>query len=108
MSIRIQNEAITGSSASEVSRSEDIARSGANGGNRVSGADPQNRDRVELSGLSDVLSNALDVSKSQHSEKVRQLAALHASGRYTVDSMRVSHAIVSEAIGSGTAKSGMK
>jgi hypothetical protein len=103
MSIRIQSESLTGSSISELSRSEEIARSGAGGARPASGTDAHGHDRVELSGLSDRLTDFLAAANVEHSTKVRQLAAVYAAGRYTVDSMRVSRAMIAESM--GTAKS---
>jgi len=105
MSIRIQTEALTGGNVSEASRADEIARSAPGGTKPASGRDAQDADRVELSGLSDHITNALRATEAGHSEKVRQLTALYASGRYTVDSERVSRAMVSEALGAAAPKS---
>jgi len=106
MSIRIQSEALTGNSVSELSRAEDVARSTSAGTRPISGGSSQNRDRVELSGLSDGLTDALAAANVEHSDRVRRVAALYAAGTYTVDSRRLSSAIVSQAIGSRPVQSG--
>src|SRR5579872_3301339 len=96
MSIRIYNEGMSGASAPETSRAQDVARTiGGNRPNQGSGASGE--DQVHISSLSESLST----QSVHHSNHVQSLKALYQAGRYHVDAASVSHAVVNNAIQSG-------
>ena len=100
MSIRIYNEGLSGASAPETSRTQEISRGGA--GNRANqGSGAGGEDQVQISSLSETLSN----HAAQRTAHVQNLKALYESGRYQVNAADVSHAIVGAAIQGGTAGS---
>jgi anti-sigma28 factor (negative regulator of flagellin synthesis) len=100
MSIRIQNDGVTGSAASETSRTQDVVQigSGSRSGSRGGGA----TDSVQLSSLSGQIADASSASQAAQAGRVRQLAALYSSGRYQVDPMAISRALVSQSIQGGS------
>ena len=100
MSIRIQNDGLAGTAASETSRTQDIVQVGSGGsraGSRISGSS----DQVEISSLSSQIADASTASQAAQANRVRQLAAMVSSGRYQVDSLSLSRAMVSQAIQAG-------
>jgi hypothetical protein len=102
MSIRIHNEALPGTSVSELSRAEEVSRSAKDGSKSISGAGITGGDQVELSSLSGSISQALTAAAAHQSGKVQHLAALYASGKYNVNSVDLGRAIVSQTIGSSS------
>ena len=101
MSIRIQNDGLTGTAASETSRTQDLLQVGGKGnrtGSRVGGSG----DSVEISSLSGQIADASSAAQASQASRVRQLASLFSTGRYQVDSMALSGSLVSHAIQAGS------
>ena len=101
MSIRIQNDGMTGTAASEASRTLDVVQIGS-GGSRSSSRTGASTDRVEISSLSGQIADASSASAAAQANRVSQLAALYASGRYQVDSSALSRAMVSQSLQAGS------
>jgi anti-sigma28 factor (negative regulator of flagellin synthesis) len=101
MSIRIQNDGLTGTAASETNRALDVVQIGS-GGNRSGSRTGASTDRVEISSLSGRIADASSASAAAQANRVSQLAALYSSGRYQVDSSALSRAMVSQAIQAGS------
>jgi len=99
MSIQIYNDGLAGTAASETSRAQDVSRA-ATGGSPSSGSTAGGEDQVQISSLS----SALAAQGSQRAAHVQQLAALYQSGRYQVNSMDVSKAMVNNALKAGGAE----
>jgi flagellar biosynthesis anti-sigma factor FlgM len=59
-------------------------------------------DRTELSGVADRLTEILQADSGARAERIQQLKETVASGAYHVDSAALSHAIVNEALSSGS------
>jgi anti-sigma28 factor (negative regulator of flagellin synthesis) len=93
MSIQIYNDGLAGAGASEATRTQDLSRA-TTGGKPTSGASSSGEDQVQISSLS----SALTADGSQHAARVQQLSAVFQSGRYEVNSMDVSRAIVNQAL----------
>ena len=95
MSIRIQNDTVAGAGSPAVTSAGDAYSGAPSSGKAFSG---RGSDRVDISPLSQVISEAGIAHQAQQAQRVSQLAALYRSGRYNVDSTSVSHAIVSQAL----------
>jgi anti-sigma28 factor (negative regulator of flagellin synthesis) len=93
MSIQIYNDGLAGAGASEATRTQDLSRA-ATGGKPAFGPSSSGEDQVQISSLS----SALTADGSQHAARVQQLSAVFQSGRYEVNSMDVSRAIVNQAL----------
>ena len=100
MSIRIYNYGLAGTAASETSRAQELSRTSTTGGTS-SGSTADGEDQVRISSLSE----ALSAQGSQRAARVQDLAAVYQSGRYQVNSMDVSHAIVNNALQAGSTES---
>ena len=100
MSIRIYNDGLAGTAASETSRAQELSRTSTTGGTS-SGSTADGEDKVRISSLSE----ALSAQGSQRAARVQDLAAVYQSGRYQVNSMDVSHAIVNNALQAGSTES---
>ena len=98
MSIRIQSDHLAGTQSSETSKAHEISPS-TNSSSAKTRQAGGGADQVEISSLSESIRSASAAQESQQAGRVRQLAALYASGRYQVDSKQVSHAMVSQALG---------
>jgi|SRR5450432_1821054 len=59
-------------------------------------------DSVELSGFTDRLSRSMQDAAATRSQHIQELSAAMRSGSYRADAKAVSHAIVSQAISSGS------
>lgn len=103
MSIRIQNDQLAGTQAAETSRASEISRNSTSAARKGGGATGGGTDQVEISSLSEGITAANETQQVHESNRVHQLSALYASGRYNVDPMAVSRAMVSHGLAtSGT------
>ena len=97
MRIRLQNDGVAGASTSAASQTN-LTQSGSS----ITPASGFNTDQVEISSLSESISSASSALGSQQADRVSQLAAVYAKGQYQVDSVQLSHALVSHALASGS------
>ncbi|MGA1996704.1 MAG: flagellar biosynthesis anti-sigma factor FlgM [Bryobacteraceae bacterium] len=100
MRIRLQNDGVAGASTSAASQTN-LTQSGSSI-TPASGFSTGGADQVEISSLSESISSASSALGSQQADRVSQLAAVYAKGQYQVDSVQLSHALVSHALASGS------
>ena len=86
--------------ANHTGRTQETQRADLENGTKSGAARAGAQDRVEVSSLAGRVSGALDASATLHAARVERLASLYASGAYTVDARKVSHAIVSDGLAS--------
>ena len=98
MRIRLQNDGVAGASTSAASQTN-LTQSGSSI-TPASGFNTGGADQVEISSLSESISSASSALGSQQADRVSQLAAVYAKGQYQVDSVQLSHALVSHALAS--------
>lgn len=99
MSIRIQNDAVSGGVSPEVNRTGDAGHIGAGSSRgRVGSGTSASGDHVEISNAAETFSSGLSAGNVERGARVKELSALYASGRYSVDSIHVSRALVSNSI----------
>jgi hypothetical protein len=99
--MRIYDQNLTGTAASESGRSQETQRADRDGTATSSQPGTSTGDRVELSsGLAGV-SRALAAHGSERANKVQQLTAQFQSGAYNPSSLAISQGMVAQAIGSG-------
>jgi anti-sigma28 factor (negative regulator of flagellin synthesis) len=106
MSIRIQNDAISGGASHEVNRTGEAGHAGAGSGRNRIGTGTAGGDQVEISSAAQTFSEGVHTASPQHSARVKELSALYASGRYHVDSQQVSRALVNSGISSAAPSAG--
>ena len=97
MSIRIQNDTVTGGAAPTRPTEQSYPAGGQTG---VGGAGGSSRgpDHLEISSLSQVIRDANTAHNAGQAARVNQLAAQYRSGRYTPDSTQVSRAMIAHAL----------
>jgi anti-sigma28 factor (negative regulator of flagellin synthesis) len=100
MSIQIYNDGLAGAGASETSRAQDVSRAASLSPGSTSASSSSGEDQVQISSLS----SALSAQGSQREAHVAQLAAAYQSGRYEVNAMDVSKALVNQALKAGGAE----
>jgi len=100
MSIRIQNDGLTGAMAPETSRTQDVVQIG-NLSTGLSSRIGSASDNVEISSLSGNIADASSALATAQASRLRQLTQLYQSGRYQVDTSAVSRALVANALQSG-------
>ncbi|HEU5021462.1 MAG TPA: flagellar biosynthesis anti-sigma factor FlgM [Bryobacteraceae bacterium] len=100
MSIRIQNDVISGGSPHEVNRTGETGHAGAGQSRGRVGSGTAGGDQVEISSAAQTFSDGVHASSVQHSARVKELSALYASGRYHVDAHQVSRALVNSGLSS--------
>jgi len=100
MSIRIFNDGLAGTAASEASRVHDLSR--ATSGGTPSSGPAAEEDQAQISSLAETLA----AQSSHRAARVQELAAAYQSGRYQVNSTDVSRSIVNHALQAGGAESG--
>ena len=98
MSIRIDNDGLTGATAAQAGQAEQARSTSAKSsfGSAVQGT---GKDSVQMSSIAELLTRAGAVQNADRAERVSQLAAAYASGSYQPNSLNVSRAIVEQAIG---------
>ena len=97
--MRVYDQNLTGTSASESARSQDTQKTDRSTAGSSWSAASSSGDRVELSsGLASV-SRALSTDSSDRAGKIQGLTAQYQSGTYAPNSLAVSQAMVGEALG---------
>jgi anti-sigma28 factor (negative regulator of flagellin synthesis) len=97
MSIRIDNDRLTGATAAQAGKT-DQARSTSAKSSFAGAAQGTGKDSVEISSMAESLMNAGAVQDANRAGRVSQLAAMYASGSYQPNSLNVSRAIVEHAV----------
>lgn len=97
MSIRIDNDRLTGATAAQAGKAEQ-ARSTSTKSSSGLTTQSTGRDSVEMSSLANLLMHAASVQDAGRAGRISQLAATYVSGAYQPDSSNVSRAIVEHAI----------
>lgn len=101
--MRIYDVNLTGTSAAESGRAQEIQKSDRAGTGR-SGGSTAGSDRIEFSSTLGRLSQALATSGSQRAARVEALAAQYQSGNYRADSLATSRGMVADALATGGAQ----
>jgi anti-sigma28 factor (negative regulator of flagellin synthesis) len=97
MSIQIYNDGLSGAGASGASRTQEVST--PHSGHRTSSSHSSGGDdQVQISSLS----SSLAAHGSERASRVAQLAAAYQSGKYEVNSMDVSKAMVNHALQAGS------
>jgi anti-sigma28 factor (negative regulator of flagellin synthesis) len=102
MCLFIQSDPAAGLASTETSRTGQPAAAASGTGKARTASAGESGDHVEVSSVAESISAGISAQNLQHAARVTQLGALYASGQYTVDSGRVSSAIVGSAV-TGTA-----
>ena len=97
MSIRIYNDSLAGTGASQTGRTDEISRAGSSGSRATQSSSSSGEDQVSISSLSEGVS----AISSHRAARIEHLSQLYQSGRYQVDSTSISQAIVSHALSTG-------
>ena len=100
MSIRIQNDGIGATAASQTAPVEKTGKPGSS--TQSSSISNSGSDQVDISSLSGNIGESSGALASQEAARVSQLTALYSSGNYQVNSQQLSHALVSSAMGSSS------
>jgi len=98
MSIRIYNEGVAGSAASEAHRAEELSRVHSPSKQPSVGQAGSGEDQIQISSLSEAIAAQGKVQSAHQADRVRHLAAVYQSGQYHVDSRKVSSALVANAL----------
>jgi anti-sigma28 factor (negative regulator of flagellin synthesis) len=98
MSIRIQNDVVSGGVSPEVSRTGETGHAAAGQGRGRTGGTTPGGDQVEISSAAQTFSDGVTASNARHNARVKELGALYASGHYSVDAHQVSRALVSSSL----------
>jgi anti-sigma28 factor (negative regulator of flagellin synthesis) len=99
--MRVNDRNITGSSAAEAGRAQEIQKPGQLAAGRSRTSAEGSADRVEFSSSLGRLSQTLAVSGGERGARVEALAAQYRSGSYRVDPAAVSRGMVAEALMTG-------
>jgi hypothetical protein len=100
MSIRIYNDGLAGTAASETSRAQEATRASGSG-KSAGGSGAVGEDQVQISSLSE----AITAQSSQRAAFVQNLAAVYQSGRYQASPAAVGQALVDQALSAGSMES---
>ncbi len=101
--MRIYDRDATSAAAAEAGQARETQRIEREG--RLGSASPaagETGDRVEFSTGLGQLSNAMTSWNADRADRIQALAAQYQEGRYSIDSMALSRAMVTEALSPGT------
>jgi hypothetical protein len=102
MSLRVQNDPPAGIGPSEVGNAGQSASiAGGSGKSRISSG-IEGGDQIQISSVAESINAGISALHQQRANRVSQLSALYAGGKYTVDSASVSAALIAGAT-TGTA-----
>ena len=99
MSIRIQNDQMTGAASTAAQRNEQSSRPTNGAANAGGGRSIDGEDQVEVSSVASSIGAAVSAQSAARSTRLQQLGALYASGQYSADSFKTSQSIISGALG---------
>jgi len=99
--MKIYDQNLTGTSATESGRSQEAQRTGRAGSPATGATAGGDGDQVELSDTLNSLSRAMSSYSGSRSAKVQALAAQYQSGAYQVNSLATSRGMVAEALANG-------
>ncbi|MGA2117839.1 MAG: flagellar biosynthesis anti-sigma factor FlgM [Bryobacteraceae bacterium] len=99
MRIRLQNDGVAGAGVSAPGQTNPTQPGSSVA--PASGPSTAGADQIEISSLSESISSTSGALEAQQAERVTQLAAVYAKGQYQVDSVQLSHALVSHVLASG-------
>ena len=103
MDLKISNQIPIDSSSAPTARTDGVANEvGLGGRHRVQSAGSIGADRIEISSLTERISDGMNTESAQRSDRVRHLAALYSSGRYSPAPSDVSRALISHALAGQT------
>jgi anti-sigma28 factor (negative regulator of flagellin synthesis) len=97
MTIRIDSDKLAGAASSQTGQTEQV-RSGRARSSWTQDARQTGGDSIQISSMAGAIADASAVGSAEKSERVKQLSALYASGRYQPDSLQVSRSMVSRAL----------
>lgn len=102
MDLKISSQIQNNTPSTPTGRTEGAAGQVTPGGkHRLQSAGSIGADRIEISSLTEQIADGLSTESARRSDRVRHLAALYSSGRYSPASSDVSRALISHAL-SGT------
>jgi hypothetical protein len=97
MSVRVQNDQLAGIGPSEVNRASQSSSIDGGGGKPRISSGFEGGDQVQVSSVAESISAGASALNQQRANRVSQLGALYAGGKYTADSARVSAALIAGA-----------
>ncbi len=103
MSIRIQNDGISGAGASQINPADHLT---VGGGGRGSASVGSPSDHVEISSLSEGIASASASLDAQRADKLNRLATLFAQGQYQIDPVKISRSLISSSLNAGAMEGG--
>ena len=97
--MKIYDQNISGTSASQTGRAQEAQNASRAGGGRAAGAKADTSgDQVEFSGSLSRLSRTLGTFDASRAERIQALAAQFQTGRYRPDSTGTSRGMITEAL----------
>jgi anti-sigma28 factor (negative regulator of flagellin synthesis) len=97
MSVRIQNDQTAGIPSPEVNRAGGTTSLSSGNGKSTTAVGAGSGDHVQFSSAAENISAGVSAQNQQQAARVTQLSALYASGQYSVDSTKISRALVANA-----------
>jgi len=95
--MKIQNENPQSTASTQAQRPSEVT-SASKQSSFSSRIDDSGEDRLEISSFADQVSAATEAHVAQRAERVKQLTSLYQSGRYEVDTSKLSQALVNSAL----------
>ena len=98
MSVRIHNDVISAGTGLDVGRTG-AASSPTSGSTRgITGSGTSGGDHIDISRAAETIAAGVSTSNLEQAARVKNLSALYSSGQYSVDSGKVSKALVDNSL----------
>jgi anti-sigma28 factor (negative regulator of flagellin synthesis) len=97
MSLRVQNDPSSGIGSSEVGRTGQTTSAVSTSGKSRASSGTAGGDQVQVSSVAESIGAGTSALNVQRANRVSQISALYAGGKYTVDSAKVSAALIANA-----------
>ena len=102
MDLKINSQIPNNISHAPAGRTEGASGPAGLGQQRLHSVGGAGADHIEISSLTEQISSGLSVESAQRGDRVRHLAALYSSGRYSPAATDISRALISHALGNET------
>ena len=98
--MKIQPENLQSIATTQTQKSAELASTNKTGNSGSKRIDHSGEDHLEISSFANQVSQASAVHGANRAQRVKELTSLYQSGRYQVDSSKVSKALVNNVLGS--------
>jgi anti-sigma28 factor (negative regulator of flagellin synthesis) len=103
MSLRIQSDVTSAATSLDVGRTSDSVSTAAGSSQRRVGTGSGAGDQIDISSAAESIAAKVSNNNLEQAGRIKQLTALYSGGQYSLDSAKISRAIVDSAVSAAPA-----